>query len=80
MKCHLAIRALEFLHDGNALFVGEHHYQMTDTGDLVIVVSSDQGSVFYMRSDYSFGQWFRLINELPDSEKYQLVFQIGLKA
>lgn len=80
MMCYLAIRALEFLHGGNALLVGEHQYQMTEAGDLVIVAYSDRGDTFYMRADHTVGQWMRLINELPDHEKYQVVFQIGIKA
>lgn len=80
MKCHLAIRALEFLHDGHGLFVGDQLYRMTENGDLTIVVESSQGNIYYMRADYSIGQWLRLISSLPDSGKTQVLFQIGIKA
>lgn len=78
MKCHLAIKALDFLHRGNRLRIKDRVYAMAEDGEIVIIGQSNKVGEVFLITNYLVRDWFQLIDQLDVVEKAELIFQIGL--
>ncbi len=78
MKCHLAIKALDFMHRGNRVRIQDRVYTMSGDGDIVIIGQSSKTGEVFLITNYLVRDWFQLIDQLDIVEKADLVFQIGL--